>query len=67
MTRFFDGEERRRQESTRKATATADPMRGQQESKVQGKDKSKSEMRGSLHCAAHDEAVSSFGRDDAVF
>ena len=23
------------------------------------------EMRGSLHCATHDEAVSSFGRDDA--
>jgi hypothetical protein len=22
------------------------------------------EMRGALHCAAHDEAVSSFGRDD---
>jgi len=29
--------------------------------------KGKSEMRGSLRCAAHDEAVSSFGRDDAFF
>jgi hypothetical protein len=26
--------------------------------------KGKGEMRGSLHCAAHGEAVSSFGRDD---
>jgi len=25
------------------------------------------EMRGSLHCATHDEAVSGFGRDDAGF
>ena len=25
------------------------------------------QMRGSLHCAAHDETVSGFGRDDAVF
>jgi hypothetical protein len=24
-------------------------------------------MRGSLHCATHDETVSSFGRDDAAF
>jgi hypothetical protein len=28
---------------------------------------SKDEMRGSLHCATHDETVSSFGRDDAFF
>ena len=28
---------------------------------------SKGEMRGSLRCATHDSAVSSFGRDDAVF
>jgi hypothetical protein len=27
-------------------------------------DNGKSEILGSLHCAAHDEAVSSFGRDD---
>jgi hypothetical protein len=26
-----------------------------------------SEMRGSLHCATHDETVSSFGRDDGNF
>jgi hypothetical protein len=24
-------------------------------------------MRGSLHCAVHDETVNSFGRDDAFF
>jgi hypothetical protein len=33
----------------------------------EGEGKDKSEMRGSLHCATHDEAVSRFGRDDAVF
>jgi hypothetical protein len=29
--------------------------------------KGKDEMRGSLHCATHDKAVSSFGRDDVFF
>ena len=32
-----------------------------------GNGKGKSEMRGSLHCAAHDKAVSCFGRDDEFF
>jgi hypothetical protein len=32
--------------------------------RLSGKDNSKGEMRGSLHSAAHDEAVSGFGRDD---
>jgi hypothetical protein len=47
------------------AKTTADPCGMTPEGNAKGKDKS--EMRGSLHCAAHDEAVSSFGRDDAVF
>ena len=29
--------------------------------------KSKGEIRGSLHCANHNETVSSFGRDDVLF
>ena len=32
-----------------------------------GKDNGKCKMRGSLHCAAHDETVSSFGRDDELW
>jgi hypothetical protein len=31
------------------------------------KSKDKCEMRGSLHCAVHDETVNSFGRDDELF
>jgi hypothetical protein len=36
-------------------------------SKNNGNGKSKGEIRGSLHSAAHDETVSSFGRDDVCF
>jgi hypothetical protein len=32
--------------------------------KGKGKNNSNGEMRGSLHCAVHDETVNCFGRDD---
>jgi len=45
------------------------PVGGESAGKAphQKKRQTKSEMRGSLHYAVHDETVNSFGRDDEIF
>ena len=52
MTQFWGCVEQRQQQLQNKSNC---------------KSKSKNEMRGFLHCATHDETVSGFGRNDAVF
>jgi type II secretory pathway pseudopilin PulG len=39
----------------------------QQQQERQQQQQQQQQIRGSLHCAAHDETVSSFGRDDDLF